>query len=302
MYNGTIKTGLAMLLTLPAPSTPNLLQRPDVMSENIQQLSLLTLAEGKTCKQCGEWKPRVKFFKNTSKDGRSPRCRNCSDPPEKQRERDRARYQKPARNKQVRDRVRQWSVDNAEHVRRQNHLRYEANKEIHQAWGRQYYIKNKARINVRSREYRKLHPRPRVARRKRLERTREEIREMKRVHRLANPERYREIDRRRYIRDKPKRLAAVKAYHKAHPEVKQLIEARRRARVKGSEGKLTKTEWDELCSKYDYRCLCCKQLKKLTVDHVIPLSKGGTHTLENVQPLCVDCNRSKNTRSTDYRT
>lgn len=30
-----------------------------------------------------------------------------------------------------------------------------------------------------------------------------------------------------------------------------------------------------------------------TVDHVVPLSKGGVHTLANVQTLCLRCNSSK---------
>ena len=32
------------------------------------------------------------------------------------------------------------------------------------------------------------------------------------------------------------------------------------------------------------------------IDHVIPLAKGGLHTLSNLRPSCTYCNRSKGTK------
>jgi len=56
-----------------------------------------------------------------------------------------------------------------------------------------------------------------------------------------------------------------------------------------------------LCFKRDnYRCLECGSSKKdtpLEVDHIVPFSKGGKTTLENLQTLCKKCNRSKHTRT-----
>jgi 5-methylcytosine-specific restriction endonuclease McrA len=47
--------------------------------------------------------------------------------------------------------------------------------------------------------------------------------------------------------------------------------------------------------------LCCKQEKPLTIDHVVPLSLGGSNSIDNLQPLCHQCNSRKGTRIIDYR-
>lgn len=83
-------------------------------------------------------------------------------------------------------------------------------------------------------------------------------------------------------------------------KVQRYHRANRAARLK-SEGSFTAAEFKELCERHGNICLCCKQAKKLTPDHVVPVSKGGSSFIENIQPLCMDCNRRKSARSTDYR-
>lgn len=78
----------------------------------------------------------------------------------------------------------------------------------------------------------------------------------------------------------------------------------RRAREKNA-GSFTEQEWQALCQFYDHRCLRCGgqfSLEELTRDHVVPLSKRGWNTIDNIQPLCMDCNREKQDRTADYRT
>jgi 5-methylcytosine-specific restriction endonuclease McrA len=48
-------------------------------------------------------------------------------------------------------------------------------------------------------------------------------------------------------------------------------------------------------------CGKCGTCEDLTVDHVLPLSKGGSHTTDNLQILCRSCNATKRQRSDDYR-
>lgn len=79
---------------------------------------------------------------------------------------------------------------------------------------------------------------------------------------------------------------------------------RRRARMMEIEGSWTSEEWEALKARYNYTCLRCDRREpeiKLSLDHVVPVSKGGKNTIDNAQPLCRSCNSRKRTRDTDYR-
>ena len=62
-------------------------------------------------------------------------------------------------------------------------------------------------------------------------------------------------------------------------------------------------EWELLKKQYGHACPCCLKSEpniKLTEDHIIPLSKGGTDLIENIQPLCFHCNAVKHTLIIKY--
>lgn len=40
-------------------------------------------------------------------------------------------------------------------------------------------------------------------------------------------------------------------------------------------------------------CAICKSKDNLTVDHIVPISKGGKHSSDNLQVLCSYCNTKK---------
>ena len=44
---------------------------------------------------------------------------------------------------------------------------------------------------------------------------------------------------------------------------------------------------------WDYECAYCGSGKNLTMDHVVPRSKGGVDFTKNVVCCCHDCNQSK---------
>ncbi|MDJ0705649.1 MAG: HNH endonuclease [Leptolyngbyaceae cyanobacterium MO_188.B28] len=52
----------------------------------------------------------------------------------------------------------------------------------------------------------------------------------------------------------------------------------------------------EIFRRDDHNCQYCGSAKHLTVDHVIPRSKGGTHSWSNVVTACESCNSAKGDR------
>lgn len=65
---------------------------------------------------------------------------------------------------------------------------------------------------------------------------------------------------------------------------------------KGAEGSYTYEQWSELLDKYNYACVGCLSKENITVDHKLPLSRGGTNNIDNLQPLCMQCNLKKHNK------
>ena len=90
-----------------------------------------------------------------------------------------------------------------------------------------------------------------------------------------------------------------KRYLLNHPEYKQWKKRKRRAREKNAEGNFTYKDWLKKKEEFNFQCAFCKESEpkiKLTIDHIIPLSKNGTNYISNIQPLCFTCNIKKNNK------
>lgn len=86
------------------------------------------------------------------------------------------------------------------------------------------------------------------------------------------------------------------------PEYVRRASHDRRVQKQNNGGSYTLEEWGALCAKYDNKCLCCGRGDVLlTVDHVTPVTKGGSNDIANIQPLCKSCNSRKHNKVIDYR-
>jgi len=70
--------------------------------------------------------------------------------------------------------------------------------------------------------------------------------------------------------------------------------------MKKSRTPITRQLRHEVFKRDDYKCLECGASNKkrtLHIDHIVPVSRGGTDELENLQTLCEQCNLSKANRA-----
>lgn len=68
---------------------------------------------------------------------------------------------------------------------------------------------------------------------------------------------------------------------------------KRRSIQKASTRGLTAYQWRQLKRAYDGLCAYCLERPGTQPDHVVPLTKGGTHTRDNIVPCCPECNQAK---------
>lgn len=63
---------------------------------------------------------------------------------------------------------------------------------------------------------------------------------------------------------------------------------------------LSKSLRYDVLKRDNFRCQLCGRTSqdgvKLEIDHIIPISKGGTDDISNLQTLCFDCNRGKSNK------
>lgn len=81
-----------------------------------------------------------------------------------------------------------------------------------------------------------------------------------------------------------------------HRDYVNYTNAIRRALVRNSNGTFSYEDWIYIKRKSNFTCQMCGKKEpdiKLTIDHIIPLSKGGNNDVTNIQPLCKFCNGSK---------
>jgi 5-methylcytosine-specific restriction endonuclease McrA len=120
-------------------------------------------------------------------------------------------------------------------------------------------------------------------------------------------------DQRRWRQDPARVRARVHAWYRlnadrAKQRAKLWNHANREAKYRqrqthqqllASAGPLPIRVWSDILQNYEHRCAYCGASGPLTIDHRVPLSRGGRNSSDNIKPACRSCNSKKATRSED---
>lgn len=162
-----------------------------------------------------------------------------------------------------------------------------------------YNLSEKGRANARRYYYSKKGQIAKRAYREAYKPTREQEERYRLAGRLHELEQKYKIRRKRYdqsVKGKAMKAALDKRYAGTEKGKfsKRKTEIKRKYQIKTAECTLTREQWQEIKQNFGHACAYCgKVLERLEMDHVIPLSKGGTHTKENIVPACRKCNAKK---------
>ena len=133
------------------------------------------------------------------------------------------------------------------------------------------------------------------------EANRNKIAEYKKQYREANKEKLTEQRKQRYQDNKEKELERNKQYRQTPQGQVVLFNGHQRRRTKEEQQGtgITKDQWLELMSFFDWKCAYSGEtLSKDTrsIDHIVPLNSGGDNMIWNCVPMTRSLNSSKNSK------
>lgn len=128
----------------------------------------------------------------------------------------------------------------------------------------------------------------------------EKIKEYMQKYRLEHKE-YRNKQIKTYYKTHPRNSKnnkqARQIYRKTHKEKLRIDRQKRAAKKLELINTLTIEQWISIKEHFNNTCCYCGSVSNIEQDHLIPLSKNGEYSYNNIVPACKSCNASKGNRN-----
>jgi len=115
--------------------------------------------------------------------------------------------------------------------------------------------------------------------------------------RQSDPGAFRKYEHTKYERNGEKIRAKSRQWRVDNPDKARHQDRSTKAARRGASGSHTLAEWRDRCHQFDGRCAYCGSSDDITKDHMIPISRGGSDSIDNVVPACLSCNLKKSART-----
>lgn len=240
----------------------------------------------KVCTKCEEELPLSEFHKHQSgKYGVRSQCKPCVKAYNAENREDIAEYHRRYREthreeKAARDKA--YAQKHREKIAEYQKAYRQENAETASEYQRKYREEHREALIEYGREYYKAN------RHKRVEYSREYYRQ--------NRSAIAAYGREYYKANREAIDARVREYCERKPEVRRHAQNNRRAKIRDS--MVVKFSAEDLALRMSYfgnKCWMCSGPFE-HIDHVKPISKGGSHMLSNLRPACRSCNSSKSAK------
>ena len=154
---------------------------------------------------------------------------------------------------------------------------YSRCKSCHAAIGAEWATAHPESRRRSAQKWRKAHP--------------ELVREHKRKWNAEHAEQGRERSRRWAVVNAGRAKKNVRQWRVANPDAVKLNHQRRRARKAGNGVFIVNPQ--EIKRLFSRPCYLCNTAPSTTLDHIVPLAKGGRHAIGNLLGACRSCNSRK---------
>lgn len=128
-----------------------------------------------------------------------------------------------------------------------------------------------------------------------LEKNRERNAENCRKRYALNPEPYKQNAYNWVTKNKERKKILDRQYQINNPHVYRNTKQKRK--VKLAQNGVYDITRKELKKLYESPCVYCANTKNIQADHVIPIARGGTHSIGNLVSACKTCNTSKGAKT-----